>query len=343
MNIYNLTYSALEAYFLERSENKAKAKIIYNKLFKDKFTDFNDITELNSRVINMLKNDFSFNALSVIDVKDGEDAAKLLFGLEDKNTVEAVLMRHDYGSGLCVSTQVGCNMGCVFCESGRLKKIRDLEAYEMVLQVLGATKALDTHVSHVTLMGVGEPLDNYDKVLDFINIIGHQQGLAIAARHITISTCGLIPEIEKLMHKETGNNLAVSLHAPNDGIRNRLMPINKVYGIKDLMNTVKIYSEIKNKKTTLEYILLKDVNDSDDCAKELCALVKDIKCYVNLIPYNETSFSDFKRPDKERVMAFYDILRKNKIRATIRREFGGELKAACGQLRSEYIQCNLNK
>lgn len=340
MNIYNFTYTALENYFESISENKAKAKIVFNRLYKNRISSFKDITELNERVTERLSGELLFGRLAVLDVRNGTEAAKLLFGLDDGNTIEAVLMRHDYGNGLCVSTQIGCNMGCVFCESGRLKKIRDLEACEMVLQVLGAEQALNEKISHVTLMGIGEPLDNYGNVSEFIDIIGHQQGLDIAARHITISTCGLVSQMEMLAAKNTHNNLAVSLHAPNDEIRNALMPINRAYGIKRLMEAVKAYSDAKNKKTTLEYVLLKDINDSDICAHELCGLIKEIKCYVNLIPYNETSSLGYERPEKERIAAFYDILIRNGIRATVRREFGGGLKAACGQLRSENKPAN---
>lgn len=335
MNIYNFTYHELENYFVSLSENKAKAKIIFNRLYKNKIASFGEITELNGRITEKLSSEMQINRLKVLDVRNGGEAAKILFGLEDGNAVEAVLMRHDYGNGLCVSTQVGCNMGCVFCESGRLKKIRDLKAYEMVLQIIGAEQALNEKVSRVTLMGIGEPLDNFGNVSDFIDIVGHQQGMDIAARHITVSTCGLIPGIEALASKQTHNNLAVSLHAPNDEIRNILMPINKAYGVKRLIETVKKYSQVKNKKTALEYILLKGINDSDICAHELCDLIKDVKCYINLIPYNETGFLNYERPEKDRIAAFYDILIKSGIRATVRREFGGELKAACGQLRSE--------
>jgi 23S rRNA (adenine2503-C2)-methyltransferase len=326
----------LEDFFVARSENKAKAKILYSLLYKDKIASFSEIDIFGLRTIKMLEEELSLDELVLLEKRESKDAAKLLFRLFDGNSIETVLMRHDYGNGLCVSTQAGCNMGCVFCESGINKKIRNLEAHEMVLQILYAEKALNTSVSHITLMGIGEPLDNYDNVMKFIDIIGCQRGLDIAARHVTISTCGLIPQIEMLKNRETHSNLALSLHAPNDEIRGALMPINKVYGVKKLMEAVKSYSLVKNKKTTIEYILLSGINDSDECAKELCGLLNGIKCYVNLIPCNETSLG-FKRPEKERIDNFYRILLDNGKRATIRREFGSGLKAACGQLRGGFI------
>ncbi|MCL2638072.1 MAG: 23S rRNA (adenine(2503)-C(2))-methyltransferase RlmN [Oscillospiraceae bacterium] len=334
MNIYNMTFPALEAYFSERGENKAKAKIIYNALYKKRTSDF----ELSPRVTEMLQHDFTFESIKIIEKSSCPNAVKLLFGLHDNNAIEAVLMRHDYGNALCISTQVGCNMSCAFCQSGQRdaapktargagNKIRDLFAYEMVLQLLEAEKNLGEKISRVTLMGIGEPLDNLENVMDFINIIGHPHGLDIAPRHITISTCGL-PKLDEL--SEISCNLAISLHAPNDEIRSRIMPVNSAYSIEKII----AFSRTRKKKTTLEYIMLSGVNDSDDCAHELADLVRGINCYVNLIPYNETSLS-FARSSAERIKSFYSILIQSGIRAVVRKEFGGELKAACGQLRAE--------
>jgi len=323
MNIYNMTFSALEDYFTERGENKAKAKLVYNYIYRK-------TGELSPKVAQMLETDFAFDAgasgasIEIIEKNECADAVKLLFKLHDNNTVEAVLMKHDYGNALCVSTQVGCNMNCAFCQSGAMKKARDLLPFEMVLQLLEAEKFLDEKISRVTLMGIGEPLDNFENVMDFIDIIGHRHGLAIAPRHITISTCGL-PRLNEI--SEIPCNLAISLHAPNDEIRSRIMPVNSAYNIERIID----FAKTRKKKTTLEYIMLSGVNDSDENAHELAELVRGINCYVNLIPYNETSL-DFKRSGADRLKSFYSILIQSGIRATVRREFGGEIKAACGQL-----------
>ena len=244
-------------------------------------------------------------------------------------------MRHAYGNSVCISSQVGCNMGCKFCESGRRKKVRNLETYEMVLQLLMIEKLLGERISHVVVMGIGEPFDNYDNLIDFFKIINHPKGLAIGARHITVSTCGIVPKILEFSDFPLQINLAISLHAPNDDIRNRIMPINKAYPIKEVIDAIKIYLKKTNRRVTFEYILLKDINDSLECALELVKLVKDINCYINLIPYNETKINDFKRTNTIQIMRFYDILKKNNINVTIRKEFGSKISAACGQLRSK--------
>ncbi len=336
MNIYDLTKTQLEEYFQSKGENKSKSGIVLKALYKERISNFNEIVMLSERVKMMLCSDFNFTLPSVIKCLENADTAKLLFKLSDGNLVEAVLMRHDYGNGLCISTQIGCNMGCVFCESGRFKKVRSLEPCEMVGQIIQAENILGVKISHITLMGIGEPLDNYDNVMKLIDIVGFQQGLDIAPRHITVSTCGLIPEIRRMSDENIQCNLAVSLHAADDITRSRLMPINKVYGLNNLLEEIRIFSAKKNKKTTLEYILLDGINDGEDSAFRLCDILKGIKCYVNLIPYNETNNLDFKRSSSDRILSFYHILINGGIRATIRREFGHELKAACGQLKSEY-------
>ena len=244
-------------------------------------------------------------------------------------------MKHDYGNSICVSSQVGCNMGCKFCESGRRKKVRNLEAYEMVLQIIMIEKLLGERISHVVVMGIGEPFDNYDNLLSFFRIINDPKGLQIGARHITVSTCGIVPKILEFSDFPLQVNLAISLHAPNNELRNKIMPINKAYSIEEVMDALKIYLNKTNRRLTFEYILLKDVNDSVECAKELADLVKGMNCYINLIPYNETNNIDFKRTNTIQIMRFYDILKKNGIGVTIRREFGGNISAACGQLRSK--------
>lgn len=335
-NIYNMTYENLENYFTRMGEKKFKATQLFEWLYEKRVTTFDEMSNIKKSVIEALKKDFTMNALKIIDIRKDKDVAKYLFELHDGEKVEAVLMNHDYGNSLCVSTQVGCNMGCKFCESGRLKKRRNLEIYEMVLQILMIEKNFKERISHVVLMGIGEPFDNYSNVMSFIDIINHPKGIAIGARHITISTCGVIPKIKEFMKEKRQVNLAISLHAPNDELRSSLMNINKVYPLRELIPVLKEYVDLTHRRLTFEYIMLKDINDHEKDAKELSTLLKGINCYVNLIPYNETSHIEYEKSMKDQILKFYDVLKKNKIGVTIRKEFGGNVLAACGQLRSHY-------
>ena len=282
-----------------------------------------------------LKYDFDFSFIKIIKKQVDTDVKKYLFELADGNRIESVLMFHDYGTSLCVSSQVGCNMGCAFCESGRLKKVRNLETYEIVEQLLLIERDANVKISHVVVMGIGEPFDNYDNVMNFIRIITSNKGINMGSRHITVSTCGVIPGIIRFMNDFDQVNLAISLHAPNDMIRNTIMPISKAYVLSELMDTIKLYIEKTNRRVTFEYIMLDGINDSKENAEELAKLLKGMNCYVNLIPYNETENIAFKRSKKVQILAFYDILKKNNIAVTIRREFGGKVDAACGQLRAK--------
>lgn len=335
-NIYGYTLSRLENYFLEKNDKKFKATQIYEWLYKKRVNSFEEMTNIKREVIEELKQDFNMNKLQILSRLDGKDVHKYLFQLEDGNKIESVLMVHNYGNSLCLSTQVGCNMGCVFCESGRLKKVRNLYPHEMILPILQIENDLNIRITHLVLMGIGEPFDNYDNVIEFINIVNNPKGIDIGARHITISTCGIVPKIEQFMKEGKQVNLAISLHAPNDELRNKLMIINKAYPLKDLINIIKKYIKETKRRVTFEYIMLKGINDTPDLAQELANLLKGINCYVNLIPYNETSHIKYQKSSKEAIMKFYDILKKNNINVTVRKEFGSEVMAACGQLRSNY-------
>lgn len=336
MNIFNLSLEDLEEYFLSIDEKKFKAIQVYDWLYKKRVDSFDKMSNIKKEVIDFLKRDFKIEYPTIVRKQEGKEVYKYLFELYDKSKIEAVLMVHDYGNSLCVSTEVGCNMGCAFCESGRRRKKRDLEPYEMVTQILLIERDLGIRISHVVLMGIGEPFDNYDNVMKFIRIINDDRGIAIGARHITVSTCGIVPKIYEFMNENLQVNLAISLHAPNDEIRDKIMRINKVYKIEDIIKAVKDYIKKTNRRVTFEYIMLKDINDSKENALELSKLLKGINAYVNLIPYNETSYIGLKKTEEKRIMEFYDILKKNKINVTVRREFGSEVSAACGQLRTEY-------
>ena len=336
MNIYSFSRKDLEKYFEQINEKKFKAIQVYEWLYKKRVNNFEEMTNIKKDIIKKLKEDFTLEKPEIIKIKDGKDVHKYLFNLKDNEKIEAVLMNHDYGNSLCISTQVGCNMGCSFCESGRLKKRRNLTPDEMVSQILQIEEKQNIRISHIVLMGIGEPFDNYENVMKFIDIINDDYGISIGARHITISTCGIVPKIKEFTKEQRQVNLAISLHAPNDKLRSKLMNINKAYSINELIDAVKEYLKVNNRKVTFEYIMLKNVNDKEENAKELANLLKGMNCYVNLIPYNETSHIEYKKSDKESVMKFYDILKKNRINVTIRREFGSEVEAACGQLRSNY-------
>lgn len=335
MNIYDMSKKDLENYFINMNEKKYKAIQVYDWLYKKRVNSFDEMTNIKKTIIDKLKEDYSIDKPKILKIQNGKDVHKYLFEVEN-GKVEAVLMNHDYGNSLCISTQIGCNIGCTFCESGRLKKQRNLKPSEMVSQILLVEKDQNIRISHVVLMGIGEPFDNYDNVMKFIDIINDDYGIGIGARHITVSTSGIVPKIKEFTKEKRQVNLAISLHAPNDEIRSKIMKINKVYNISQVIESVKEYVKETNRKVTFEYIMLKGINDSKENALELSKLIKGINAYVNLIPYNETSHIEYKKSNKETILKFYDILKKNNINVTIRKEFGSEISGACGQLRSNY-------
>ena len=334
-SIYNLNIEELEDFLISVNEKKFKAIQIYEWLYQKRVNSFDLMTNLKKDLIEKLKDNFTIEKLELSKVERDELVNKYLFLLNDGEKIESVLMRHDYGISICISSQVGCNMGCTFCESGRLKKVRDLTPSEMLLQIMAIEKDINERVTHVVIMGIGEPFDNYLYFTNFIKIINHPKGINIGSRHITVSTSGIIPKIKEFSDFPYQVNLAISLHASNDTLRNKLMPINKAYPIKDLIKEVKNYINKTNRRVTFEYIMIENINDKSENALELCQLLRGINCYVNLIPYNETNNAFFKRSKNDNILAFYDIIKKNKINVTIRREFGSKITAACGQLRSE--------
>ena len=335
MNIYDLTLEKLENYFIASGDKKYRASQVFYWLYEKRVVSFEEMTNLSKETIQKLKKDFSIERPIIVKEEHDKDVSKFLFKLSDNEHIESVLMYHDYGLSLCISSQVGCNMACAFCESGRRKKIRNLKPSEMLLQIIEIEKIINKRISHVVIMGIGEPFDNYDNLVTFLDNANNHKGLCIGSRHITVSTCGIVPKIYEFSNLPYQVNLAISLHAANDELRSKLMPVNKVYPLKELMMAIKDYLKKTGRRVTFEYILLKDINDTKEDAKSLAKLVKGMNAYINLIPFNENSNSKFKRPKNDEIMKFYDIIKKEGINVTVRKEFGSKISAACGQLRSK--------
>lgn len=341
-SIYDYNYSELEDRMIQYGEKKFRAQQIFEWLYRKRVKSFADMSNINKDLRAQMETQYCLSPLSLVEKQVAKDnTTKYLFSLADGAYIETVMMVFDYGRSVCVSSQVGCNMGCDFCASGLLKKKRDLTSGEMVAQVLYIQQEMDEineRISHIVVMGTGEPFDNYDNVINFLATVNHDRGLAIGARHITISTCGIVPKILAFSHSCYQYNLAISLHAPNDELRNRLMPINKAYPLAQLMEAIKVYTQENNRRLTFEYILLKGINDSEECAKQLAKLLKGYNAYVNLIPYNAVDEHGYQGVDRKQAMIFYDYLMKANIRATIRKEHGQDIDAACGQLRAKELK-----
>lgn len=335
MNIYDMTLENLENYFLNINEKKYRASQVFSWLYEKRVKSFEEMTNLGKELLERLKKDFYIYTPIIVKEENDKDVSKYLFKLNDGEHIESVLMYHNYGISLCISSQVGCNMGCVFCESGKRKKIRNLTTSEMLLQIIAIERKINKRISHIVVMGIGEPFDNFNNLVNFIENANNPKGLNIGSRHITVSTCGIVPKIYEFSNLKYQVNLAISLHAPNNELRDKLMPINKVYPLEELIKAVKYYIEKTNRRVTFEYILLSEINDGEKEARELVKLIKGLNAYINLIPYNQGNSNNFKRTKNENIMKFYDIIKKEKINVTVRREFGSNISAACGQLRSK--------
>lgn len=334
--IYEYSLETLTAYFATLQQKPFRAKQVFSWLYQKGATSFDEMSDLSKDLRTLLQKEISFEALTLKEKQVSKDGTiKYLFTLKDGSLIETVLMVHDYGKSVCVTSQVGCNMKCRFCASGLLHKQRDLTPGEIVAQIMFVQTDIQDRVSHVVVMGTGEPFDNYDNVMEFIRIINHPHGLAIGARHITVSTCGMIEKIRQYASEGLQTNLAISLHAPNDEIRSELMPINKVYPMDDLRVALQEYNEKTNRRITFEYIMLKDVNDSIVCARQLSHYVKGLNAYVNLIPYNSVDEHGYLPSDNETVEAFKNELLRLHINVTLRKEHGRDIDGACGQLRAK--------
>ncbi len=263
---------------------------------------------------------------------------KYLFGLEDGNSIETVLMQYEHGNSICVSTQAGCKMGCVFCASFDPKKSRDLRPAEILDEILWAQKDSGRRVSNIVLMGTGEPLDNYENVMTFLRLVSHPEGLNIGMRHISLSTCGLVPMIRRLEEERLQLTLSVSLHAPNDALRSRLMPVNRRWPLGELMPACWHYFEKTGRRISFEYAMIRDVNDTPACARQLIGLLRGFNCHVNLIPLNHVEGSPLVPSTRENLRRFQNELIQNGLNATVRRSLGGDIAASCGQLRRQHSE-----
>lgn len=351
-SIYSLTRQTMQEWVLEQGEKKFRADQIWEWLYRKRVQSFEEMTNLSKDLIAKLNDQFVVNPLKQRIVQESADGTvKYLFELPDGMLIETVLMRQHYGLSVCVTTQVGCNIGCTFCASGLIKKQRDLNNGEIVAQIMLVQKYFDERgqderVSHIVVMGIGEPFDNYNNVLNFVRTINDDKGMAIGARHITVSTSGLAHKIRDFANEGVQVNLAVSLHAPNNELRSSIMKINRAFPIEKLFAAIEYYIETTNRRVTFEYIMLNEVNDGVEQALELAELLKNIKklSYVNLIPYNPVSEHDqYSRSPKERVLAFYDMLKKKGVNCVVRQEHGTDIDAACGQLRSNTMKRDRQK
>jgi len=336
-SIYGKTVEQLNDEFLQINQKRFRATQVFEWLYQKKATSFDQMSNLSKELREKLARLYYFENVTIKEKQESSDGTiKFLFELSDGGLIETVLMRFNYGNSVCVTSQLGCNMGCRFCASGILKKQRDLTAAEMVIQVLMVERITNERISHIVVMGTGEPFENYEEVNRFVHIINDSLGLAIGSRHITISTCGFVDKILEYANNGLQTNLAISLHAPNDEIRNQLMPINKKYPMDVLKEAIKTYSEKTNRRVTFEYILLDGVNDSLIHARQLAHYVHGLNAYVNLIPYNSVSEFQYQQSKSQNVEAFKNELLRLQINTTLRKEKGTDILAACGQLRAKH-------
>lgn len=346
-SIYGLTRDQLTEWVISQGEKKFRAEQVWDWLYVKRVRTFEEMSNLSKSFREQLSHMFYITSLEQEVKQVSKDGTiKFLFRLQDGNLIETVLMKFPYGYSVCVTTQVGCNIGCSFCASGLLKKDRDLTGGEIVEQIMNVQHHLDEvgkgeRVSHIVVMGIGEPFDNYQNLMNFLRVVNDQKGLAIGARHITVSTSGLAPKIKQFADEDIQINLAVSLHAPNDELRTTIMKINRAYPIREVMDAVQYFISQKNRRITFEYILIDDVNDHPEEARQLVNLLENIRhlAYVNLIPYNPVDeHSDYKRSSQESIEKFHAILTKRGIQSGVRYENGADIDAACGQLRSKQIK-----
>ena len=338
-SIYSLNLADWEDFVVANGQPKFRAAQIFDWLYVKQVTSYDEMKNVPKVLKELISDIFEFTTFEVVKQQEASDGtSKFLFRLADGNMIETVLMEQSYGLSICVTTQVGCRIGCSFCASAVFGFVRNLEAGEIVGQIIHVARAKQERIGHVVVMGIGEPLENYAALSAFIHIINHKKGLNIGARHITVSTSGIVPKIYEFADDHKQISLAISLNAANDNLRTKIMKINRTYPLSELMKAVRYYLKETNRRITFEYILIRDVNDLDEHAMQLTKLVKGLNCHVNLIPMNPVAELSISRSTKNQVMRFREILENARVSVTVRREMGTDIDAACGQLRGKKLE-----
>ena len=337
VDLMSFTYQELEEYLINISEKKFRAKQVFDWLHNKKVDNLLDMTNISKELVNKLGQNSYITSMEIEkkQVSTIDETAKYLFRLEDGNLIESVFMKYKFGNSVCISSQVGCHMGCSFCASTVNGLVRNLTVGEMLKQIYSIERDTDERISNVVIMGSGEPFENYDNVIKFIKNIIDPNGLNIGQRHISVSTCGLVDKIYKFADEKTQVNLAISLHASNDEVRRKIMPVAKKYSIGEIIDACKYYVKLNNRRINIEYSMIKGVNDDLKYAKELAEVLKGLLSYVNLIPINEITENEYKKSNMDTVSEFALELNKHGVQTTIRRELGSDIDAACGQLRNK--------
>ena len=340
-NIKDYNLEELKKEFTEMNEKPFRAEQVFRWIYEAKVTSFDEMTNLSLELREKLKQNYTICNFKILRKQESSDGTKkYLFDILDGNAIETVLMSYHHGYTICVSSQVGCKMGCKFCASTGIKFVRSLTSGEIVEQILAVERDNQIRISNVVFMGIGEPLDNYDNVVNAIKIINNQKGINIGARHISISTSGLVPKIYKLAEENIQCTLSISLHATTNEKRSSMMPVNNIYPIEELLQACRDYIDKTNRRISFEYALAKDNNDNLEDAKKLVKLLKGMICHVNLIPINKIENCAYSKSSNENIMKFRDYLNDHGIVATIRRELGSDIEAACGQLRRKNLSSN---
>lgn len=343
-NILDFSLEKLKRWMKDNGESEFRGKQIFDWIYKKNIWDFEHMNNIPKATKEKLKDNFYIGIPEALEVYKSreEDTFKFLYRYRDGNIIESVVMKYKHGNSICVSTQIGCRMGCKFCASTVEGMVRNLSSGEILAQILKSQKEIGERISNVVLMGSGEPLDNYSNVIDFFNIVNSDYSLNIGQRHITLSTCGIVPKIKELADENLQITLAISLHAPNDNLRKNMMPIANKYSIDEIIEACRYYIDKTKRRISFEYALVKGVNDSRESAEELANLLKGLLCHVNLIPINEVKENDFRKSSKDNIKNFCHILTETGIETTIRREMGSDINAACGQLRRSYLKSKKN-
>lgn len=340
IDIKSLNYDELADYIVSIGEKKFRAAQLYSWMHEKLACSYDEMTNISDKLKKVLKENTLYTCLEPVRVQESQidGTKKYLFRLYDGNLIESVFMRYHHGNSVCISSQVGCKMGCRFCASTLNGCVRNLEPSEMLDQIYRIQSLTGERVSNIVIMGSGEPMDNYDNVVKFLGLINSEKGLNISQRNITVSTCGLVPRIKQLAELKLQITLAISLHAPNDELRKTMMPIAYTYSIEQIMDACRYYLLQTARRISFEYSLVKGVNDSSECARQLIKLVHGMNCHINLIPVNPIKERDYEQSEKNSIHNFKEILEKAGVNVTIRREMGRDIDGACGQLRQNHIE-----